>query len=67
MGKSLGKTNEFFVLKWSFENLIFSNWRSKEVGFIMLLLSKSQIINASLWLICSKTFELIVYTFIFAF
>ena len=39
----------------------------KKVGFILLTLSKFQIIKANVWLIYFKSFEFMVYSFNFAF
>ena len=58
------KTNG--IVEWSFEKLDFFQLPITKVGFIMLILSKFQIINAKLWSIYSKTYEFMVYTFICA-
>ena len=46
------------------KNLIFFQLPIKKVGFITLIVSKFQILNANLWSIFSKRFEFIGYTFI---
>jgi hypothetical protein len=54
-------TNE--VLK----NLIFFHLSIKKTGFVILIMSKFQILKAYLCLIYRKKVEFIVYTFIFEF
>ena len=61
------KTNGIFVVLWSFEKLDFFPMTYQKSGFITLILSKFQVINANLWSIYSKRFEFMVYTFICAF
>ena len=58
------KTNGIFLFNEVLKNLIFFQLPIKKVGFITLILSKIQILNANLWSIYSKTFEFMVYTFI---
>ena len=61
------KSNGIIVVQLSFEKLDFFQLRIKKVGFIVLTLSEIQILKTNLWLIYSKQFEFMVYTFIFAF
>ena len=58
---------EFLLFNEVLKNLIFFQLPITKVGFIRLILSKFQIINANLWSIYSKIFEFMVYTFICAF
>ena len=52
---------EFLLFNEVLKNLIFFQLPIKKVGFIPLILSKFQILNANLWSICSKRFEFMVY------
>ena len=58
---------EFLLFNQVLKNLIFFQLPIKKVGFIMLILSKFEILKANLWSIYSKIFEFMVYTFIYAF
>jgi hypothetical protein len=58
---------EFLLFYEVLKNLIFFQLPIKKIGFITLILSKFQILNANLWSIYSKRFEFMVYTFICAF
>ena len=61
------KLMEFLLFNEVLKNLIFFQLPIKKVGFITLILSKFQIINANLWSVYSKRYEFMVYTFICAF
>ena len=72
--KNTGKSNfvwknlmGFLLFNEVLKKLIFFQLPITKVGFIMLILSKFQVINANLWSIYSKIFEFMVYTFICAF
>ena len=60
-------SKEFLLFNEVLKNYIFFKLPIKKIGFITLILSKFQIRNANSWSICSKRFELIVYTFICVF
>ena len=53
---------ELLLFNGVLKNLIFFQSPIKKVGFITLILSKFQILNANLWSIFSKRFEFLVYT-----
>jgi hypothetical protein len=63
----LDKLLEFLLFNEVLENLIFFYLPMKKIGFIILVMSKFQIMKAYLWLIFRKRVEFIVYTFIFGF
>ena len=56
---------EFLLFNEVLKNLFFFLIPNEKVGFKRLILSKFQFLNESLWLIYSKRFEFMVYTFAF--
>ena len=58
---------EFLLFDEVLKNLIFFQLPIKKIGFITLILSKFQTLNANLWSIYCKRFESMVYTFICVF
>ena len=58
---------EFLLFIEVLKDLIFFHLPIKKFGFITLILSKFQILNANLLSSYSKRFEIMVYTFICAF
>ena len=61
------KLMQFLLFNEVLKNLISFQLPITKVGFMMLTLSKFQILNANLWSIYSRKFEFMVYTFICAF
>jgi hypothetical protein len=61
------KLMEILLFNEVLKNSIFFQLPIEKVAFMMLILSKFQSLNANLWSIYSKIFELMVYTFICAF
>ena len=59
------KTNNIFVVQWSFEKICFFQLPVNKVSFIMLILSKFLILKTNLRLIFSKIFEFMFHTFCF--
>ena len=61
------KLMEFLLPNEVLKNWIFFLITYQKSGFITLILSKFQILNANLWSIYSKRFEFMAYTFICVF